>query len=101
MEDKDIRIQFIQIEDNLADIMTKNTPETHFARHTKRIIEGELWELVDTGRENFRNARVTDDVISRDKTEYYSHTLIITIGSWSQDPGLASNEITKIEKRIK
>ena len=25
---------------------------------------------------------------------------IRTIGSWSQDPGLVSNDITKIEKRI-
>ena len=44
-------------------------------RHKKRITEGELWELVDTGRENVKKTGVTDDVITRDKTEYSSHTL--------------------------
>ena len=41
----------------------------------RRITEGKLWELVDTGRENVNKIRVTDDVINRDKTEYSSHTL--------------------------
>ena len=39
---KDIDIQYIWSEDNPADIMTKNTPEADFARHTKRVTEGEL-----------------------------------------------------------
>ena len=41
----------------------------------KIVTEGELWELMDTGRENFNNTRVTDDVISRKNTVYCSHTL--------------------------
>ena len=30
---------------------------------------------MDTGRENIKNTRVTDDVISCEKTEYPSHSL--------------------------
>ena len=30
---------------------------------------------MDTGRENVKNTRVTADVISRDNTEYSSHTI--------------------------
>ena len=75
VEDKDIDIQYIQSENNPADIMKKNNLEADFVRHPKRITEGELWELVDTGRENVKNTRVTDDGISCDKTEYSSHTL--------------------------
>ena len=41
----------------------------------KRIVLGELWDLVDDGRENVKNNRVMDDVIIRDKTEYSSHAL--------------------------
>ena len=68
VEDKDIDVQYIRNEDNPADIMTKNTSEADFVRHMKRIIEGELCELVDTGRENAKNTRVMDDVITRDNT---------------------------------
>ena len=75
VEEKDIDIHYIRSEDNSAEIMTKNTPEAYFARHTKRITEGELWELVDTGRENIKKTGVTDDVITRDKTEYSSHAI--------------------------
>ena len=42
VENKDIDIQYIRIEDNPADIMTKNTSEAYFSRHMKRITEGEL-----------------------------------------------------------
>ena len=62
---------------------------------------------MDTGRENFNNTRVIDDVTSRDKNEYpvtHSQKLWIEnirmIGSWSRDPGLLSDNITKIEKGI-
>ena len=55
--------------------MTKNTSEADFARHTIRITEGELWELVDTGREDVKKTGVTDYVIPRDNTEYSSHPL--------------------------
>ena len=40
-----------------------------------RITEGELCEIMDTEKKNVKNTRVVDDVISRDKTEYSSHTL--------------------------
>ena len=53
----------------------KNTSEADFVRHMKRITDGELWELVDTVRENVKNTRVTDDVITRYTTEYSSHAL--------------------------
>ena len=75
VEEKDIYIHYIRSEDNPYDIMTKNTSEADFARHIRRITEGELWELVDTGRENVKKIGVTDDVITRDKTEDSSHAL--------------------------
>ena len=75
VEYKDIYIHYIRSEDNPADIMTKNTSEADFERHMKIITEEELWELVDTGRYTVNNTRVTDDFITRDKTEYYSHAL--------------------------
>ena len=76
VEDKDIDIWYICREDNPANIMTKNNLEADFERHMKRITDGEQWELVDTGRENVKNTRVTDDVIIRDKNGYSSHTLV-------------------------
>ena len=75
VQEKDIDIQYIQSEENPADIMTKNTSEADFTRHMRRITEGELWELVDTGRDNVNKTGVTDDVIAGDKTEYFSHAL--------------------------
>ena len=59
--------------------MTNNTSEADFVRHKKRITEGELWELVDTGRENVKKTGVTDDVITCDKTEYSSHILDVVV----------------------
>ena len=55
--------------------MTKNTSEADSVNHTKSITEGELWELLETGKENVNNYRVTDAVIKREKTEYYSHVI--------------------------
>ena len=55
--------------------MTKNTLEADFARHMRRITEGELWEIVDTGRENVKKTGVTDNIITREKTECSSHAL--------------------------
>ena len=75
VEEKYIDVHYIQSEDNPAYIITKNTSEADFSRHMNRIIEGELWEIVGTGRENIKKTRVTDDVITRYKTEYSSHTL--------------------------
>ena len=55
--------------------MTKNTLEADFTRHMKWITEGELWDIVDTGRENVNKTVVTDDVNTRDNTECSSHAL--------------------------
>ena len=40
------------------------------------ITGGELWEFMKTNRENLNNTLVRDDVITCDKTEYSSHTLV-------------------------
>ena len=74
-EKKDIDIQYILSEDKPVDIMTKNNSESEFARHTRRITDGEHWEIADTGKENVNKTGVTDDVINRGKTEYSSHAL--------------------------
>ena len=76
VEDKYIDIWCIRSEDNPAEIMTKNTPEADLEIHLKRITEGELWELVDTGRDDVNNTIVMDDVISPDKTEYFILALV-------------------------
>ena len=55
VEYKDIYIKYIQSEDNSAYIRKNNTLEADLARHMKSITEGELWEIVDTGRENVKN----------------------------------------------
>ena len=75
VEEKYIDIQYIRSEENPVDIMTNNTSEAYFSRHMRRITEGELWEIVDTGRENVKKTGVTDDIVTCDKTEYSSHTL--------------------------
>ena len=75
VEDKDIDIQYIRSEYNPADIITKNTSEAYFSRHTKTITNRELWELMETGRDNVNNNRVMDEVIIHNKTEYSSHAL--------------------------
>ena len=49
VEEKDIDIQCIRSEENTSDIITKNTLEAYFARHMRRITDGELFDLVDTG----------------------------------------------------
>ena len=64
--------------------MAKNTLEAYFARHMKRITEGELWELVDTGRENFKKAGVTGDIITRNKTVYSSYVLAEVVDGQTQ-----------------
>ena len=75
VEDKDIDIKDIWSEENPTVIMTKNTCEADFVKRMKRITEGELWELVETGRDNVNISRVTDKVMERDKTEYSSQAL--------------------------
>ena len=43
VEEKDIDIHYIRSEENPYDIITKNALEEDFARHMRRITEGELW----------------------------------------------------------
>ena len=55
--------------------MINNGSEAEYAKHMKRIIERELWEIVETGSDNVKNIRVMDEVMDRDSTEYSSHSL--------------------------
>ena len=75
VEEKYIDIYYIWSEANPADIMTKITSKKYFVSYMKSIVEVELRELVDTGRQNVMKTIVTDDVITHDKTEYSSHAL--------------------------
>ena len=65
--------------------MTNNTSEAYFARHMRSITEGELWEIVDTGRENIKKTGVTDDIITRDRTEYSIHALAVVMGGTNRN----------------
>ena len=58
VEENDIDIQYIRSEYNPADIITNNTSEAYFSRHTKTITNRELWELMETGRDNVNNIGV-------------------------------------------
>ena len=55
--------------------MTKNFSKDDYAKHTKRITERELWELVETGRYTVNNNGVLDEVMDCESTEYSSHAL--------------------------
>ena len=79
VEYRDINIHYIRNEDNPDYIINKNILEAYFERHMRRITEREFWELVDTGRDNFKKTGVTDDVITCDKTEYSSHVLDVVL----------------------
>ena len=41
----------------------KNCSEANYFKHIKSITKGELWELVETGRENVKNIGVMDGVM--------------------------------------
>ena len=75
VEDKDIDIKYIRSEKKTGGYYDENCSEADCVKHRKRITEGELWELVETGRENVKNIGVTDDITERDKTEYSIHAL--------------------------
>ena len=55
--------------------MTNNFYDTDNVKHTKRIVGGEIWELMETGRENVKNNGVLYEVMDCDSTEYSSHSL--------------------------
>ena len=44
-------------------------------KHAKRITEGEFFEIMETGRENFNNNKVLDGFMYCDSTEYSSTIL--------------------------
>ena len=67
-KEKYIGINYINGEENHADIMTKNCSGAKHIKHTKRITEGELWGIVKTGMENVKNDQVMDGVIDYDST---------------------------------
>ena len=46
VKDKDIDIKYIGSEEIPADNIMKNTSEADFVKHMKRIIEGEIWEIM-------------------------------------------------------
>ena len=48
VEDKDVYIKYIRSEENPADIMRNNCSEANHEKYSKRITEGELWELMGT-----------------------------------------------------
>ena len=85
MEDKDVYIQYIRIKDNPEDIIKNTTSESDFVKHMNRITEEELWEIVDTGRDNSKNDRVTNDFINSDNTEYSSHAILEVVEGNTQE----------------
>ena len=72
---KDTGIKYIRSEENTEGITTENCPEADYVKRMKRIMEGELWEIMETGRNNFNDNGVVDGVMYYDSTEYSSHAL--------------------------
>ena len=72
---KDMDIRYIRSKDNPADIMTNNCSEADYDKVENRITEGELWELVESGRKNVKNNGLLDRVMDNESTEYSSHAL--------------------------
>ena len=68
VEGKDIDIRYIFREENPSDIMTNNCSESDYVKHIKRIMEGELWYLMETGRENVKNIGFIDGVMDCELT---------------------------------
>ena len=86
VEDKYIEVKYIMREEKPVYIITNNCSEADYIKKTKRITEGELCELVETGIENVKNTGVTDKIIERNKTEYSSHILAeVVYGEKSND----------------
>ena len=68
VKDKDMDIIYNRIKEKPVDITTKIFFEADHAKHANRITEGEIWELVETGRENIKNNGVFDGVVDFDLT---------------------------------
>ena len=56
----------------------KNFSEAGHAKYVRWITEGELWELVETVRENAKNNSFMDGVMDFELNEYSSHLLTNT-----------------------
>ena len=50
VEEKCVDIMYIRSEEKTVDIMTNIFSQADYAKHAKRIMEGEIWEIVETGR---------------------------------------------------
>ena len=85
LEDKDIDINYIQSEDNPEYIRENNTQKECLSTHKIGITDGEILELVDTGRENVKKTGVTDDLITYYKIEYSSHALAEVVDGKHKD----------------
>ena len=58
--------------------MDKTCSEGDQAIHAKRITEGEIWKIVETGRENVNNNGVVYGVTDQELTEYSSQEIYNT-----------------------
>ena len=67
-------MNYISSEYNPAYILTNICSEANCATQAKIIMEGELWDLVETGMHNVKNSGVMDGVMDFDPLEYYSHS---------------------------
>ena len=66
LEDKCMSINYIQKEENPTYNITKNFSQAYSDKHVNRIKEVELWEHVETVRDNFKNNGVLDVVMDFD-----------------------------------
>ena len=73
-EEKYTDMNYISSEYNPAYILTNICSEANCATQAKRIMEGELWDLVETVMHNVKNSGVMDGVMDFDPLEYYSHS---------------------------
>ena len=55
--------------------MTNNCSKADYFKHTNRITEGELWDIMETGRDNVNNNEVLGGFMDRDLAGYSSHAL--------------------------
>ena len=65
-EEKDMDINYIRREENPENIMTNNFPKADHVKHTNRITEVELWDLVGIVRGNVNDNGVMDVVTDFD-----------------------------------
>ena len=69
----------ISSKEDPADIITKDCLKADYAKHTQRIVEVKLLEIVETVRDNIKNNRLLDGVMDNDLTEYSRHALAYAV----------------------